>query len=172
MVSVTVWGEATEGGRLIRRNGASAGDLLVVTGELGGSFESGRHLRPEPRLAEGQWLAQQEAVTAMMVDGLAADAPKLAKASGCGELLPGRVPVPADLAHIPHVIDRVMGDGEDFELLFTIDPGYWPTLTLAWPFETAIHNVGWLLEQPGSFIEDPYGRMVPSPMRASNTNSN
>ena len=83
VISVTVWGEATEGGRLIRRNGASPGDLLVVTGELGGSFESGRHLRPEPRLAEGQWLAQQEAVTAMMdlSDGLAADAPKLAKAS-------------------------------------------------------------------------------------------
>ena len=166
VVSVTVWGETVEGGRLLRRNGASAGDLLIVTGALGGSFASGRHLRPEPRLAEGQWLAKQDAVTAMMdiSDGLAADAPKLAAASGCGNLLlPGQIPIHSDLAQVPHAIEQALGDGEDFELLFAVEPAAWPTLNLAWPFDTAIHSVGWLLQQPGSFIEDPFGRMAPSP---------
>ena len=63
------------------------------------------------------------------------------------------------LQHIPHVIDRVMGDGEDFELLFTIDPGYWPTLTLAWPFETAIHNVGWLSRTTRLALSKTHGLM-------------
>ena len=37
--------------------GVNFPDLLVVTGPLGGSLASGRHLRPEPRFAEGAWFA-------------------------------------------------------------------------------------------------------------------
>ena len=50
------------------------GDILAVTGLLGGSMEDGRHLRPEPRLAEGAWFAAQDGVHAMMdlSDGLPA----------------------------------------------------------------------------------------------------
>ena len=39
VVSVTVWGEAANG-RLLRRGDGQAGDLLVVTGPLGGSLAS------------------------------------------------------------------------------------------------------------------------------------
>lgn len=166
VISVTVWGEAAEDGRLIQRSGASAGDLLVVTGHLGGSFKSGRHLRPEPRLAEGQWLAKQAAVTAMMdlSDGLAADAPKLAAASGCGCLLiPGNVPIHDDLIKENNALEKAFCDGEDFELLFTVDAAAWPTMTLAWPFDTPLNNVGWLIQDAGSFIEDAYGRIAASP---------
>lgn len=170
VISVTVWGEAVAGahgqGRLLRRSGATPGDLLVVTGPLGGSLASGRHLRPEPRFAEGQWLAASPYVRAMMdlSDGLAADAPKLAEASGCGcLLLPAQVPVHDD---VPVMSDRERAaccDGEDFELLAAIAPEHWPTLQLAWPFPRPLCNVGWLIDRPGAFIESHQGRVVPLP---------
>src|SRR5918999_5578165 len=69
-VAVTVMGWAEDAARLVGRDGARAGDLVGVTGELGGAAaglallerggsgaEVDRHLRPRPRLAEGQALA-------------------------------------------------------------------------------------------------------------------
>lgn len=166
-ISVTVWGEATEGGRLLTRSAAATGDLLLVTGHLGGSLRHGRHLRPEPRLAEGQWLAQQDFVHAMMdlSDGLAADAPKLATASHCGcILLPRDVPRHPDVNLDGDYLQQILCDGEDFELLIAIDAAAWPQLQMAWPFDqTPLHAVGWLVEQAGSYIEDQFGRVVVSP---------
>lgn len=168
VVTVTVWGEPAEGGRLLGRDGGRPGDLLVVTGRLGGSLRSGRHLRPQPRFAEGAWLAGLDHVHALMdlSDGLAADAPRLAQASGCGcILLPGSVPVHADVDPYGDVLTAAMEDGEDYELLAAIEPGAWPRLQLAWPFEGEVTVVGWLVEQPGCQIEGPDGRLRPSPFR-------
>jgi thiamine-monophosphate kinase len=165
VVSVTVWGERV-GTRFLTRSGGSPGDLLVVTGPLGGSLASGRHLRPEPRFAEGQWLAGQPYARAMMdlSDGLAADAPKLATASGCGcILLPGDVPVHPDVPTMADGARAACCDGEDFELLVAVDAEHWPNLQLAWPFERPLARVGWLVEQAGAFIEDRSGRLVPMP---------
>ncbi len=168
VITVTVWGEAAATahgpGRLVTRSGAGPGDLLVVTGPLGGSLASGRHLRPEPRLAEGQWLAGSPYVHAMMdlSDGLAADAPKLAAASGCGcLLLPNQVPVHED---VPPMVDQAKAaccDGEDFELLAAVAAEHWPSLQLAWPFARRLTTVGWLIDQPGTFCENAQGRVVP-----------
>jgi thiamine-monophosphate kinase len=119
-VSVTVVGETRRANPAIR-SGARDGDAIWVTGKLGGSYKSGRHLRFRPRLAEAQWLADVARPTAMMdlSDGLGADLPRLARRSGLGFLLQEeRIPRAAgcDLA-------GVLGDGEDYELLFTIPPG-------------------------------------------------
>ncbi|MEJ1971547.1 MAG: thiamine-phosphate kinase [Lacunisphaera sp.] len=69
---LTLHGEST--GRLITRQGARLGDAIFVTGRLGGSL-AGHHYRFTPRLAEGQWLARQKNVAAMMdvSDGIAKD---------------------------------------------------------------------------------------------------
>jgi thiamine-monophosphate kinase len=131
-VTVAVTGWADRELELIGRGGAWGGDLVGVTGELGGSeagrlvLESGeggstalvrRHLRPEPRLAEGTALARAGA-TAMidLSDGLATDARHLAERSGVqlrlelaqGPCAPGVEPVAAATG------------GDDYELLFTI----------------------------------------------------
>jgi thiamine-monophosphate kinase len=167
VISVTVWGEPVAG-RLLYRSGGKPGDLLVVTGPLGGSLASGRHLRPEPRLAEGQWLAGRPMTRAMMdlSDGLAGDAPKLADASGCGcLLLPAQVPVHDDVAMISDGVRAAMCDGEDFELLAAIAADQWPIVQLAWPFERPLAVVGWLVEQKGAYIEDRQQRMVPMPYK-------
>lgn len=169
-VSVTVWGEADPEarGRLLTRAGGQAGDLLVVTGPLGGSLRSGRHLTPEPRLAEGRWLARQPFVHALMdlSDGLASDAPRLATASGCGcLLLPEQVPVHPDVPDLSDTVTAALCDGEDFELLAAVEPGLWPTLQLAWPFPSPLAVVGWLLPEPGAWMEDRGQRRVPLALR-------
>lgn len=168
VITVTVWGEAVATahgpGRLVTRSGAGPGDLLVVTGPLGGSLVSGRHLRPEPRLAEGQWLATSPYVHAMMdlSDGLAADAPKLAAASGCGcLLLPNQVPVHDDVPPMSDQAKAACCDGEDFELLAAVAAEHWPALQLSWPFPRRLTTVGWLVDQPGAFRENAQGRVVP-----------
>jgi thiamine-monophosphate kinase len=170
VITVTVWGEAPvldEGrrGRLLGRSGARPGDILVVTGPLGGSLLRGRHLRPEPRLADGQRLAASPYVHALMdlSDGLAADAPKLAAASGCGVLLlPEEVPVHADVPAMADGPRAACCDGEDYELLAAVAPEHWPHLQLAWTGDRPLYRVGWLLPQPGAFIEAGQ-RLVPMP---------
>jgi thiamine-monophosphate kinase len=155
VVSVTVWGEAVATpsgpGRFLRRGGGQASDLLVITGPLGGSLSSGRHLKPEPRFAEGQWFAAHSFCHALMdlSDGLAADVPKLAAECGCGCLiLPDRIPIHADVPEMSDQIAAAMCDGEDFELLAAVAAEQWPAIQLAWPFDRPLFNVGWLIAQP------------------------
>jgi thiamine-monophosphate kinase len=101
----------------ILRSGGSAGDLLYVTGTLGGSL-AGKHLDFTPRLSEARLLAQHIHPTAMMdiSDGLAADLPRLANASGCSFFV--------DLDRVPRnpgtSLGQALADGEDFELLFAV----------------------------------------------------
>ena len=163
VISLTCWGEATAG-RLLDRGHGQVGDILAVTGPLGGSLRSGRHLRPEPRFAEGQWLAACPFVHACMdlSDGLAGDAPALAAESGCGViLLPDEVPIHPDVPDNADATRAACCDGEDFELLVAVEAACWPQLQLAWPFERPICRVGWLVPDPGALIEDRHGRLAP-----------
>jgi thiamine-monophosphate kinase len=119
-----------EPGRCIRRSGGRPGDVLLVTGRLGGSFESGRHLTFKPRLAEARWLSARFRPRAMMdlSDGLAKDGPRLARSSGCGLEL--------DVRAIPRrrgcSLEAACADGEDFELLFAVSPEQVEELLLEW----------------------------------------
>lgn len=102
----------------VRRGGGRSGDLFYVTGMLGGSLRSGRHLRFCPRLREAQWLAKNIRPTAMMdlSDGLAADLPRLAAESGTGFV----VNVDEVPRHRGASLRAALADGEDFELLFAV----------------------------------------------------
>lgn len=114
--NLTLLGQAT-GPRVLTRTGARIGDLLYVTGKLGGSLSSGHHFKFSPRLAEGAWLAAQPAVRAMMdvSDGLAKDLPALVPPRAAAALSADTVPRRhgADLR-------AALTDGEDYELVFAL----------------------------------------------------
>ena len=117
-ISVALTGEV-ERARCITRSGGTAGDFLFVTGLLGGSL-AGKHLDFIPRLAEARWLTGNFPIRAMMdiSDGLAADLPRLARASGCGfAISEEKIPRARGCT-----VAEALGDGEDFELLFAVRP--------------------------------------------------
>ena len=103
---------------LITRDGAKPGDWIFVTGPLGGSYKSGRHLNFIPRLAQARFLVEKFHPSAMMdiSDGLAGDLNHILKASKVGAKL--------DHASIPRhkgvSLSQALNDGEDFELLLTL----------------------------------------------------
>lgn len=114
--------------RPILRSTARAGDRLYVTGTLGGSLKE-KHLTFTPRLAEGQWLAQRPEITAMidLSDGLAKDLPAILPKSTAARLHLAKLPCSAD-AHTTAnetgkpATHHALCDGEDYELLLTLDP--------------------------------------------------
>ena len=104
---------------LTLRSGARVGDVLFVTGRLGGSYSSGRHARFLPRLVEAQALVKRVRVHAMMdvSDGLASDLWQMSRASRATlRIDEAKIPVASSAGTVYHALH----DGEDFELLFAV----------------------------------------------------
>jgi thiamine-monophosphate kinase len=125
-ISVTALGRTSRLGKPPGRDRARPGQVLVLTGPVGGS-RLGRHLRIHPRLRAGAELFRLGATAMMDVsDGLAWDLHRLARASGVRiDLELDRVPVHADARRASRrdgrdAIDHALHDGEDHELLATL----------------------------------------------------
>lgn len=124
-ISVTILG-TVPAGKAWLRSGASPGDVLLVTGQFGGSIV-GHHLNFQPRLEEAAWLQWRAQVKAAMdvSDGLALDASRMAEASGCGiELDLTKIPIRGEAKLLDDgksPLEHALGDGEDFELLLAVD---------------------------------------------------
>lgn len=138
-IGVTVMGEVPPG-EALTRSGAKAGDLIAVTGALGGGagglslWKQGerdlthpllcRYLLPEPRIAAGVALRGLATAALDISDGLLADLGHLRDASRVGALL--------DLEALPLAegLERHLGPtaaqqaalsgGDDYELLVTL----------------------------------------------------
>ncbi len=116
-----------EGRAPLRRDGAQPGDLLVVTGPLGGS-RARHHLRFEPRWRAGIALAASGAVHACidLSDGLARDLHQVTSASQVGARIErAALPLRALEAGARATVSQALHDGEDYELLFAVAPDAW-----------------------------------------------
>jgi thiamine-monophosphate kinase len=128
VISISALG-SVEKDRSVSRRGGKAGDALFVTGRLGGSIRS-THLTFIPRIEEARWLTAHFSIHAMMdlSDGLGADLPRLAMASGVGFEM--------DEAALPRnrgsSLEQAINDGEDYELLFALSPDDARTLEKKW----------------------------------------
>ena len=160
-ISVAMTGEVPRS-NLKLRSGANPRDLICITGRLGGSLKSGRHLRFRPRVSEGQWLGRQSGITSMMdiSDGLGSDLPKLALASGCSFRI-----APDLLPRFPGcTVAEAISDGEDYERLVTVNPRIWPFLQSRWERENpglALTPVGVMLhpDEASSPIPSAYDHL-------------
>jgi thiamine-monophosphate kinase len=176
LVNVALLGTVPRG-RARLRSGAKVGEALFVTGDLGGSL-AGKHLDFEPRLAEGRWLLEFAGVSSVMdlSDGLASDLPKLLAASGVpgAELRKSAVPVSraarehartSDLAKPPFV--AAVTDGEDFELLFTVQSNRAVAVLDEWKEQfpgVRLSCIGKLTEKAGVWVRGDDG-LRPLPTR-------
>jgi thiamine-monophosphate kinase len=133
-VGVTALGRSA---RVPGRAGARPGDVLVVTGPLGGAaaglhvlqhgldgFDElvGRHRRPPVRLEEGQRLAAVAHALVDLSDGILADASRIAERSGCRVVIePERLPLAPRIEEVADL--PFWTSGEDYELLAALTVG-------------------------------------------------
>lgn len=159
ILSVTLTG-TVKTGKWAARGGGKKGDVVLVTGKLGGSL-GGRHFRFEPRLEQGQWLVQHFPIHAMMdiSDGLAKDLPRMAEAAGLGfQVELERLP-----KHSGCSVAAAWGDGEDYELLFALPPTHLKKLKRKWEQQfpkVLLTPIGQLVEK-GAAIQGPEGGWDP-----------
>jgi thiamine-monophosphate kinase len=165
VISVTVLGAATARGA-VRRAGAKPGDAILVTGPLGGSGFAGRHLRPQPRIAEALALNEAASLHALIdiSDGLSADlAHILAESGGLGAVLDvASIPIHPDAQAMSRrdgtsPLDHALGDGEDFELCLAVSPADAARLIAAPPAPAVLHQVGLVTEAPGLRLQTADG---------------
>jgi thiamine-monophosphate kinase len=139
-VVVTLLGEAE---RPVLRTGAEIGDSIFVTGKLGGSL-AGKHLTFTPRIREAQWLVHNFEIHSMIdvSDGLASDIVHLLTPGLGIELFAAEIPAQGTLR-------AALTDGEDFELLFSIDPRAVSELRRKWKFRLKLTEVGRVIRGSG-----------------------
>jgi thiamine-monophosphate kinase len=150
-VAVTVVGHAAKPERFVTRGGAQPGDLLVLTGEIGGAAAGrlllddsalaaavsdpnaealrARQLDPTPRLRAGHALATAGARAMIdLSDGLAGDAGHLSSAGAVAlRIDAGALPIADGVAEVAGAagldpLQLAVSGGEDYELLAAIPP--------------------------------------------------
>jgi len=165
VISITALG-SVDPGRAWRRVGCRPGDLLVTTGSFGGSI-LGRHLDPQPRLAEAAAIQAVADVHAAIdvSDGLALDIERLVAAGRLGAVIdPGAIPIHPDAVRAGGVLGdgrsplaRALGDGEDFELVMAMSPSDADRLLAAPPVAVPLTVIGEVVARRGLWVRPAAG---------------
>ena len=166
-LSVTVVGYAQTDDAVVTRDGAKPGDIVVVTGDLGGSQRAldliahgadpadprlAKQFAPVPRFGAGRALAEFGATAMIDVsDGLARDAGHIAAGSNVG--------ITIELAKLPlaeGIEDAgfAAGSGEEYELLATLPAGQLIAAT------SAVADTGTTLTAIGQVTEGDEVRLI------------
>ena len=163
MLSVTVTGYlqphfySREGWRM---DGAKVGDLLFTTGPLGGSI-AGKHLVFDPRLQFAKAVQERVVVNAAtdISDSLAIDLSHLLRKCGLGAVLDlDRIPVSEAAQELSKesektALEHALYDGEDFELLLSMNPSQAELLRSDADFKFELYEIGSITsEHPGEIL--------------------
>ncbi len=159
VINVAIAGDVHPRGP-VTRSGAQPGDWVFVTGRLGGSLV-GHHLVFEPRVDEARQLHDFVDLHAMLdiSDGLVADMYHILEESGVGVILNSdSIPI-SQVASQCHdkrsPLQHALGDGEDFELLFTVSPEDGERLLLDSPVEVEVTRIGTVTRERRCLLTDP-----------------
>lgn len=127
-------------GQAVLRSGARPGDLIYVSGKIGGAAaavgqmrknpkrklnprEYARHFYPEPRIELGRILRERGVASAMidLSDGLSTDLAHICEESGVGAEIEAKLVPRASVGKPARTVDLAFAlhGGEDYELLFT-----------------------------------------------------
>jgi thiamine-monophosphate kinase len=133
----------TKKGKAVLRSSAKPNDLIYVTGNLGGAaaglklLEKGekkyknlllRQLAPNPQVEIGQIIGAKNPATAAidLSDGLSSDLAHLCRASKTGaRIYAEKIPVESEISDLKFEISALelaLHGGEDYKLLFTVNP--------------------------------------------------
>jgi thiamine-monophosphate kinase len=144
-LSITAFGTVPRG-KMVRRDGARAGDRVYVSGTIGDAaaglmlrknawdkrldpgardFLLDRYLHPQPRLALAPILRAHASAAMDISDGLVGDLTKLLRVSGASARIElSRIPFSdaarAALAADPNLRERLLTGGDDYEVLCTV----------------------------------------------------
>jgi thiamine-monophosphate kinase len=187
-LNVTVLGSAPRG-RVLRRKGARAGDVIFVSGRLGAAqlglelLLRGMHrqprwkhllaaqFHPRPALELGRWLVRSDTASAGMdlSDGLSTDLHRLCRASGVGarvyaEKIPA-VALPGGLRALKlDALTLALHGGEDYGLLFTV-PKRWAARIPKNFRGTPLTRIGEIVSGRAVTLIDQNGKSSPLPPR-------
>jgi thiamine-monophosphate kinase len=173
IVSFTVVGWVEDPGELAGRDGARPGDLVGVTGTLGGAAAGlavvegrvpelpdalaaqlrERYARPRPRLLEGRALALGGASAMLDIsDGMATDVGHIADASARSIVVSAAaLPLAAGVAEVARALNQDPAEfaargGEDYELCFCAAPATRPALESALAALNSDVSITWIGE--------------------------
>jgi thiamine-monophosphate kinase len=166
VIAITIAARTESGRKPVCRDGARPGDLIYLSGPVGGSI-LGRHMAFEPRIETALAINRQLAPHAMIdiSDGLALDLSRVLEASQCAAVLDARA-----LDALTHTDaqrlsvrdgrparEHALHDGEDFELIVMLPPNADPAACQA----LGLHALGRIESGSGVVLSDPDGRQTP-----------
>jgi len=167
--------------KILTRAGARAGDEVFVTGTLGDAAagllrlqadhraaeDTGRYLRPDPRVRAGLLLGRNRAATSCidLSDGLADGVRQIAQASSVGITLDAAaIPIAPQVKdwlsrHGRNPVDLALQGGDDFELVFTAKPKQAGRLRAVRRHlsDLPITRIGVVTQAPRLLIKDEHG---------------
>ena len=145
----------------VKRSTAKIGDIICVTGFLGGSIFK-KHLDFKPRLGESLAIAKAGANAMIDIsDGLSTDLNHISRLSKKGACLEADdIPVSSQAKKTANPLKAALNDGEDFELLFTIPQKSFERLKGNWRFKVKLTAIGKIVRGSSVKIKMPDGSVV------------